>query len=73
MIYAGNAQAAQETCEACRALSVRAEAWQCDVADYAAVKETVAAIRAAFGGVDILARGEDSHPQRLHRQPRIPL
>lgn len=54
LIYAGNAQAAQETCEVCRALGVRAEAWQCDVADYAAVKETVAAVRAAFGGVDIL-------------------
>ena len=54
LIYSGNAQAARETCEACRALGVRAEAWQCDVADYAAVKETVAAVRAAFGGVDIL-------------------
>ena len=45
LIYAGNAQAAQETCEVCRALGVRAEAWQCDVADYAAVKAEVMAVK----------------------------
>lgn len=31
-----------------------AAAFQCDVADFAQVKQTVAAVKAEFGGVDIL-------------------
>ena len=37
-----------------RTLSVKAEAFQCDVADFAQTKETVALIKEAFGTVDIL-------------------
>lgn len=54
VIYAGNEAAANAVCEECRALGVKAEAFQCDVADFAKTKETVAAIKEAFGRVDIL-------------------
>lgn len=54
VIYAGNEAAAQAVCEECRAHGVKAEAYQCDVADFAQTKETVALIKEAFGTVDIL-------------------
>lgn len=54
VIYAGNEAAAQAVCEECRAHGVKAEAFQCDVADFAQTKETVALIKEAFGTVDIL-------------------
>lgn len=53
-IYAGNEAAANAVCEECRAHGVKAEAFQCDVADFAQTKETVALIKEAFGTVDIL-------------------
>lgn len=54
VIYAGNETAANAVCEECRAHGVKAEAFQCDVADFAQTKETVALIKEAFGTVDIL-------------------
>lgn len=54
VIYAGNEAAANAVCEECRAHGVEAEAFQCDVADFAQTKETVALIKEAFGTVDIL-------------------
>ena len=54
VIYAGNAEKANEVCTACQALGVRARAYQCDVADFNAVKQTVAAVKAELGSVDIL-------------------
>lgn len=54
VIYAGNEAAASAVCEECRAHGVKAEAFQCDVADFAQTKETVALIKEAFGTVDIL-------------------
>ena len=54
VIYAGNAEKAHEVCTACQALGVRARAYQCDVADFDAVKQTVAAVKAELGSVDIL-------------------
>lgn len=54
VIYAGNEAAANAVCEECRAHGVKAEAFQCDVADFAQTKETVAIIKEAFGTVDIL-------------------
>ncbi len=54
VIYAGNEAAANAVCEECRAHGVKAEAFQCDVADFAQTKETVAFIKEAFGTVDIL-------------------
>ena len=54
VIYAGNEAAANAVCEECRAHGVKAEAFQCDVADFAQTKETVALIKEAFGTVDLL-------------------
>lgn len=54
VIYAGNEAAANAVCEECRAHGVKAEAFQCDVTDFAQTKETVALIKEAFGTVDIL-------------------
>lgn len=54
VVYAGNTEAAQAVCAQAAALGVTAQAWQCDVADFAAVKATVAAIKKAFPSVDIL-------------------
>ena len=54
VIYAGNAEKANEVCTACQALGVRARAYQCNVADFDAVKQTVAAVKAELGSVDIL-------------------
>ncbi len=55
VIYAGNTAAAQAVCERCRGeYGVNAVAYRCDVADFSAVKETVAEIKADFGGAQIL-------------------
>ena len=54
VVYAGNAEKANEVCAACEALGVRARPYQCNVADFDAVKQTVAAVKAELGSVDIL-------------------
>jgi 3-oxoacyl-[acyl-carrier protein] reductase len=55
VVFAGNAEKAEAVCAQCReAYGVRARAYRCDVSDFAAVKETVAAIKADFGTVGIL-------------------
>ena len=55
VIYAGNKDAANEVCRICREeYAVRAEAFSCDVGDYEAAKETVNAVKTAFGSVHIL-------------------
>ena len=55
VIYAGNAETAETVCRRCaEETGVKARAYQCDVADFTAVKETVARIRADFGTVHIL-------------------
>ena len=52
--YAGNAKAAEETVEACKALGVQAVAIQADVADAAACEAMVKEVLARFGRLDIL-------------------
>ena len=55
VIYAGNREAAEAVCEDCRInYGVKAEAYQCDVADFAKVKETVGEVKKEFGTVNIL-------------------
>ena len=55
VIYAGNADLAQEVCDHAKAAcGVKAESYQCNVADFEAVKETVAKIKAEFGRIDLL-------------------
>jgi len=54
LLYASSEAAAQAVVEECLALGVRAAAYRCDVADFSACKEAVAAVKADFGKVDIL-------------------
>lgn len=55
VIYAGNAAAAEKVCKKCgQRYSVEARAYQCNVADFSAVKEAVIKIRADFGTVQFL-------------------
>lgn len=55
VIYAGKTEAAEDVCRQCREeYGVHAKAYRCDVADYAAVKETVGLIKADFGTAHIL-------------------
>jgi 3-oxoacyl-[acyl-carrier protein] reductase len=54
MVYAGNEQKAAETLGELAALGTLAKAYRCDVADFTAVGELIAAVTADFGGVDLL-------------------
>ncbi|MCF0145909.1 MAG: 3-oxoacyl-[acyl-carrier-protein] reductase [Eubacterium sp.] len=54
LCYAGNAAAAEETAEACRAYGVQVMPVQCDVADEAQVKEMMTRAVKEFGGIHIL-------------------
>lgn len=55
VLYAGNMQAAENVCSICTdSYGVKAIAYRCDVADFAAAKETVTKIKGDFGGVHIL-------------------
>lgn len=55
VIYADNAAAAEKVCKKCdQRYSVEARAYQCNVADFSAVKEAVVKIRADFGAVQLL-------------------
>lgn len=55
VVYAGSREAAEALCAKCGAdFSVKAQAYQCDVADFAAVKDLVAQVKKDFGSVDIL-------------------
>ena len=51
VVYAGRADAAQETVANCEKLGVRAKAYQCDVSDFEAAKNLVASIVTDFGSV----------------------
>ena len=55
VIYAGNAAKAEEVCEECKSsYGVDARSYQCDVADFEAVKATVSKIKEDFGTIDLL-------------------
>lgn len=55
VVYAGSTAQAEAVCAHCRAsYGVKAEAYRCDVASYEETRQTVSAIRAAFGDVQIL-------------------
>lgn len=55
IIYSGSHRAAQDICQRCSEESgAKALAYQCDVADFEAVKETVAKIKEDFGTAHIL-------------------
>ena len=54
VVYAGNASNAADVCQEIKKYGVRAEAYKCDVSDFASAKETVEAVKTAFGTIDIL-------------------
>lgn len=55
VIYAGNEAAAEDVCGKCKSeFGVDARSYACDVSDFDAVKQTVAAIKADFGSVHVL-------------------
>ncbi|MGI6174151.1 MAG: 3-oxoacyl-ACP reductase FabG [Christensenellales bacterium] len=55
VLYAGNTAAAEAVCDTCKEkYGVKAISYQCDVADFAAVKDTVAKIKSDFGTAHIL-------------------
>lgn len=55
IVYAGRVEAASALCEHCRnEYHVKSIAYQCDVADFDAVKELIAKIKEDFGNIDIL-------------------
>lgn len=55
VIFAGNENAAKEVCDFCQnTYGVTARYYKCDVADFAAVKETVGAVKNDFGGAHFL-------------------
>lgn len=54
VVYAGNAEKANETVSEIEALGVKTKAYMCNVADFEEVKALVADIIAEFGGIDIL-------------------
>ena len=51
VVYAGSVDAARETCEACEAAGATARAYQCDVADPAAVNTCVETVLNDFGSI----------------------
>lgn len=54
-VYAGNADKAQAVCDFCQEnYGVKARAYQCDVADFAAAKELVSRVREDLEGFQIL-------------------
>jgi 3-oxoacyl-[acyl-carrier protein] reductase len=54
VVYASDAERADEVCREAVEYGARATAYQCDVSDFGAVKNTVGAIREFFGTIDIL-------------------
>lgn len=54
VIYAGNEAAALETCKMAESMGVNANAYRCNVADFAEAKATIAQITKEMGSIDIL-------------------
>lgn len=54
VVYAGNTQAAAETCEQIEQLGGKAKSYACDVSDFKACEKLVSEITADFGSIDIL-------------------
>ena len=55
IVYSGNAEATDAVCDEGReTYGVKAQAYRCNVADFAAVKELVGKVKADFGTVNIL-------------------
>lgn len=67
VIYAAGAEKAQQVCDEITAMGRHAAAFQCDVADFAQVKQTVAAVKAEFGRRRYFSQQCRHHPGRSAR------
>ncbi len=65
LVYAGNEQCAAATRAELEALGVRAKAYRCDVADFAATQALVAEVTADFGGIDLLVNNAGATRDKL--------
>lgn len=72
LLYAGNTQKAEETKEALLALGVKAEAYQCNVADAEQVAQVCKQIIKDFGSVDILVNNAGITKDKLVPMMKIP-
>ncbi len=72
LLYAGNTQKAEETKEALLALGVKAEAYQCNVADAEQVVQVCKQIIKDFGSVDILVNNAGITKDKLVPMMKIP-
>ena len=64
IVYAGNEEAANETCALAAEHGVTAKAYRCDVSDFDATKETVAQILADFGQNRYFGEQRGHHARR---------
>ena len=72
LLYAGNTQKAEETKETLLALDVKAEAYQCNVADAEQVAQVCKQIIKDFGSVDILVNNAGITKDKLVPMMKIP-
>lgn len=72
LLYAGNTQKAEETKETLLALGVKAEAYQCNVADAEQVVQVCKQIIKDFGSVDILVNNAGITKDKLVPMMKIP-
>lgn len=72
LLYAGNTQKAEETKETLLALGVKAEAYQCNVADAEQVAQVCKQIIKDFGSVDILVNNAGITKDKLVPMMKIP-
>ncbi|MBM6828051.1 3-oxoacyl-[acyl-carrier-protein] reductase [Anaerotignum lactatifermentans] len=72
LLFAGNTQKAEETKAALLAMGVKAEAYQCNVADAEQVAEVCKQILADFGSVDILVNNAGITKDKLVPMMKVP-
>ena len=72
LLYAGNTQKAEETKAALQEMGVRAEAYQCNVADAEQVAAVCKQIIKDFGGADILVNNAGITKDKLVPMMKVP-
>lgn len=72
LLYAGNTQKAEETKVALQEMGVKAEAYQCNVADAEQVAAVCKQIIKDFGGADILVNNAGITKDKLVPMMKVP-
>ncbi len=65
VVYAGNTEAAAETCRQCQALGVKAAPFLCDVGDYAQVETLIQEVSQRLGPVAVLVNNAGINRDKL--------